>query len=105
VLASTSAVTTNSCALFLRSHRSLPFWQDVRIGQGSLGGKPHAPEHMRSSLDGLSVEYAKRAVGFTGVHALHQPQHCASTFMQHLNTDSNNCSRWAAQRIEPMCRT
>lgn len=49
--------------------RSLPFWQDVRIKTGSSSsstGKPHAPEHMRDDLQGLSVEYAKRSTDYWG---------------------------------------
>lgn len=48
------------------SHRSLPFWQDVRIGLDGSGSKPHAPEHMRDNLAGLSVEYARRSTNSWG---------------------------------------
>lgn len=50
------------------NNRSLPFWQDVRIGRdtSSSTSKPHAPEHMRDNLAGLSIEYAKRSVNTYG---------------------------------------
>jgi hypothetical protein len=48
-------------------NRSLAFWQDVRIARDTTGSsKPAAPEHMRDSLAGLSVEYARRTVDAWG---------------------------------------
>ncbi|KAF6266656.1 hypothetical protein COO60DRAFT_1623446 [Scenedesmus sp. NREL 46B-D3] len=50
--------------------RSTPFWQDVRIK--SNASNPYsderllAPEHMRSNVQGLSVEYSKRYLDSPG---------------------------------------
>lgn len=54
------------CMLF----RSTPFWQDVRIKANASNPyseeRPLAPEHMRSNVQGLSVEYSKRYLDAPG---------------------------------------
>lgn len=42
--------------------RSLAFWQDVRVGRSKMDtdARPLEPQHSRSSVAGLSVEYSKR---------------------------------------------
>lgn len=50
--------------------RSTPFWQDVRIKANASNPyseeRPLAPEHMRSNVQGLSVEYSKRYLDAPG---------------------------------------
>jgi hypothetical protein len=50
--------------------RSTPFWQDVRIKANASNPysdeRPLAPEHMRSNVQGLSVEYSKRYLDSPG---------------------------------------
>jgi hypothetical protein len=51
------------------AHRSTPYWQDVRIKNASnplSDERPLAPEHMRSNVQGLSVEYSKRYLDAQG---------------------------------------
>jgi hypothetical protein len=87
--------------------RSLPFWQDVRIRSGgsSSTGKPHAPEHMRDNLQGLSVEYAKRSTDYWGegaavdAQAQHRVGWLAGTphhFVSHLPAGG---SAWSARGL------